>query len=302
MADRFSPLQLFVRVVELGNFTRAAHEAGLGQPAVSKQMAALEARLGTRLLDRSSRGLRPTAAGLDLYHSATRLMSDLDEAEARVRDGAAEPSGLVRVATPPALGRMYIIPKLAAFFGQFPNIEIEFTSGQRVVDLVKDGVDVALRVGDPGSSNFIARKIGDMRMITVAAPDYLAAHGTPTSLRDLSQHKLIAAQTDGRIVEWRFMGEEGTVSIMPSSALRSNDGEDLRASVLAGLGILHGPGALFHDDLEQGRVVQILGHYTADASPIHLVSSGGHKLPHRVRVFMDFLAATFATEPGLQII
>lgn len=302
MADRFSPLQLFTRVVELGNFTRAAHEAGLGQPAVSKQMAALEARLGTRLLDRSSRGLRPTAAGLDLYHSAARLMSDLDEAEARVRDGAAETSGLVRVATPPALGRMYIIPRLAAFFAQFPRIEIEFTSGQRLVDLVKDGVDVALRVGELGSSNLIARKIGDMRMITVAAPGYLAAHGTPTSIRDLSQHKLIAAQTDGRIVEWRFKGEEGTISIMPSSALRSNDGEDLRASVLAGLGILHGPGALFHDDLEQGRVVRILDHYTADASPIHLVSSGGHKLPHRVRVFMDFLAATFATEPGLQMI
>lgn len=299
--DRFSTLQLLIRVVEQGSFTGAAHELGLGQPAVSKQMAALEARLGTRLLDRSSRGLRPTAAGLDLYHSAVRLMNDLEEAEARARDGAAGPSGLVRVATPPALGRMYIIPRLSAFFAQFPDIEIELNTAQRVVDLVKDGVDVAVRMGDLGSSNLVARKIGEVQMITVAAPSYLAVHGTPTTLRALSQHKLIATHVDGRVVEWRFKGKEGTVSITPASSLRSNDGEDLRASVLAGLGILHGPSALFYEDLKHGRVVRILANNATDAVSVHLVSSGGRKMPHRVRVLIDFLAATFAIEPGLRV-
>lgn len=286
--DRFSTLQLLIRVVELGSFTRAAHKLGPGQPAVSKQMAALEARLGARLLDRTSRGLRPTSAGLDLYHSAVRLLGDLEDMEMRVRDGAAGPGGLVRVATPPALGRMYIVPKLPAFFTQFPDIEVEFTTGQRLVDLVKDGINVALRVGDLGSSNLIAHKIGDIQMITVASAGYLAAHGEPTALRDLADHKLIAAQTDGRAVEWRFRGEDGVVVIDPRSAFRSNDGEDLRASVLAGLGILHGPGALFHDDIAQGRVVRILENYDAEGAPIHLVSSDGRKMPHRVRVFMDF--------------
>jgi LysR family transcriptional regulator for bpeEF and oprC len=298
--DRFSSLQLLVRVVELGNFTRAARELGLGQPAVSKQIAALEAHLGTRLLDRSSRGLRPTAAGLDLYNSAVRLLGDLEETEARVRRGGAGPRGIVRVATPPALGRMYIIPKLRAFLEQFPGIEIEFSVGQALVDLVRDGVDVALRVGDLASSNLIARKIGDMQMITVASPFYLAEHGIPATLAELKHHKLIAAQVDGRIVEWRFKGEEGAVSVMPDSSIRSNDGEDLRASVLAGLGILHGPSALFQADLRDGRVVRILADCTADAAPIHLVSSGGGQMPYRVRLFIDFLAATFATEPDLQ--
>lgn len=181
----------------------------------------------------------------------------------------------------------------------FPGIEIEFTVSQRLVDLVKDGVDIALRVGDLASSNLIARKIGMMQMITVAAPDYLASHGTPATLRDLVGHRLIAAQTDGRVVEWRFRGKEGTVSITPSSPVRSNDGEDLRAAVLAGLGILHGPSALFHADIQEGKVVRILESYTAEAAPIHLVTSGGRQIPHRTRVFIDFLAATFASKPGL---
>lgn len=298
--DRFSTLHLLIRIVELGSFTRAAHELGLGQPAVSKQIAALEARLGAKLLDRTSRGLRPTAAGLDFYHSAVRLMAELEETEARVRKGVAAPNGIVRVATPPALGRMYIVPRLPAFFAQFPDIHIEFTTGQRRVDLVRDGMDVALRVGDLGTSNLIARKIGEEQMITVATPGYLRGHGTPTTLQDLTRHKLISTQIDGRAIEWRFWAGEGAVSINPAASFRSNDGEDLRAAVLAGLGILHGPSAFFHEDLRAGKVVRVLEDYTADLSPIHLVSAGGRKMPHRVRVFMDFVAATFATEPGLQ--
>jgi LysR family transcriptional regulator for bpeEF and oprC len=274
---------------------------GLGQPAVSKQIAGLEARLGVKLLDRTSRGLLPTAAGLDFYHSAVRLLADLEETEARVRQGVAAPTGLVRVATPPALGRMYIVPRLPAFFGQFPDIKIEFTTGQRPVDLVRDGIDVALRVGDLGTSNLIARKIGEEHMITVASPGYFAAHGTPATLQDLSRHKLIDTQIDGRAIEWRFRTEEGAVAISPAGSFQSNDGEDLRAAVLAGLGILHGPMAFFHEDLKTGRVVQALENYATDLSPIHLVSAGGRKMPYRVRIFMDFVAATFASQPGLQL-
>jgi LysR family transcriptional regulator for bpeEF and oprC len=299
--DRLSTLRLLTRVIELGSFTRAAHELGLGQPSISKQIASLEAHLGTRLLERTSRGLRPTAAGLDLYHAALRLMSDLEETEARIRDGATAPNGLVRVATPPALGRMYIVPRLPAFLAQFPEIEIEFTAGQAFADLVKDGVDVALRVGTLSSSGLIARRVGEMQMITVASPGYLAARGVPAKPQDLTQHKLIAAQTGGRVVDWRFGCEGGTVMITPTSAFRSNEGEDLRAAVLAGLGILHGPSALFQADMEAGRIVRILEGYTTDADPIHLVTSSGRKMPHRVRVFIDFLAATFASEPALRM-
>jgi LysR family transcriptional regulator for bpeEF and oprC len=168
-------------------------------------------------------------------------------------------------------------------------------------DLVQDGVDVALRVGELGSSGLIARKIGEMQMITVASPGYLAAHGVPAKPQDLAHHKLIAAQTGRRVVEWRLSGTEGTIAITPTSIFRSNEGEDLRAAVLAGMGILHGPSALFHADIEAGRIVKVLEGYTTDADPIHLVTSSGRKMAHRVRVVIDFLAATFASEPALRI-
>lgn len=299
--DRFASLQLFVRVIELGSFTRAGAELGFGQPAASKQIAALETHLGSQLLDRTSRGLRPTAAGLDLYESSVRLLGDLDETENRVRGGVRRAVGVVRVATPPAFGRMFIIPKLPDFCAQFPEVVVEFSVAQRRIDLVEDGVDVALRVGALKSSSLVARRIGSMQTITVATPTYLAAQGTPVDLDDLVSHKLIAGQTEGAALSWQFKNDDGSVTIGPSGPLRSNDGEDLRAAVLAGLGITHGPSALFHEDMEQGRVVQILSAYAPDPVPIHAVSSSGRKMAHRTRVFVDFLAVTFAGEPSLRL-
>jgi LysR family transcriptional regulator for bpeEF and oprC len=298
--DRFSTWQMFVRVVELGSFTRAAKELGLGQPAVSKQIAALEADLGTQLLSRTSRGFHLTAAGLDLYNSAVRLLGDVQETESRVRGASRGPAGLVRVAMPPALGRLYIIPRLPSFFAQFPEVTVEFSVSQRRVDLIQDGVDVALRVGALSASSLTARRIGSMQMITVATPAYLAARGTPTTPGELVRHNLITGQTDGAALAWQFKSEDGPATIVPSGTIRSNDGEDLRAAVLAGLGISHGPSALFHADIQAGTLVQILGAFAPDAVPIQAVSASGRKMVHRVRVFVDFLAATFSAEPGLR--
>jgi len=298
--DRFSSLQLFARVVELGSFTRAAKELGIGQPSVSKQIAALETHLGARLVDRTSRGLRATAAGLDLYNSTIRLLADMEETEARIRGASKGPVGLVRIATPPVLGRMYIIPRLPDFITRFPEISVELSVAQRLTDLVKEGVDVALRVGSLESSSLVARRIGSIQTITVAVPGYLATHGTPTDPQDLVHHKLVTGQTDGEVLPWRFGGESGPWSMVPLGAVRSNDGEDLRAAVLAGIGITHGPSALFQADLREGRVVRILDAFTPAPVPIHAVCSSGRKMPQRVRVFVDFLAAAFADEPSLR--
>jgi len=298
--DRFSALQLFARVVELGSFTRASKELGIGQPAVSKQIAALEAHLETRLVDRTSRGLRATAAGLDLYNSTIRLLADMEETEARIRGASKGPVGLVRIATPPVLGRVYIIPRLPDFITRFPEISVELSVAQRLTDLVKEGVDVALRVGNLESSSLVARRIGSIQTITVAVPGYLATHGTPTDPQDLVDHKLVTGQTDGEVLPWRFGGESGPWSMVPLGAVRSNDGEDLRAAVLAGIGITHAPSALFQADLREGRVVRILDAFTPAPVPIHAICSSGRKMPQRVRVFVDFLAAAFAAEPSLQ--
>jgi LysR family transcriptional regulator for bpeEF and oprC len=298
--DRLSALELFVRVIDLRSFTQAAKILGLGQPAVSKQIAALEASLGAQLLERSPRGLRPTPAGLDLYGSAIRLLSELEEMENRVRGVSQCPGGMVRVATPPALGRMYLIPSLPTFFARYPGIAVELSVSDRHVDLIKEGIDVALRVGPLKTSDLFARRIGTLQMITVATPAYLAAHGTPRDLGELTGHRLVAGQTEGVTLPWDFKDADGAVSIDPAGRIRSNDGEDLRASVLADLGITYGPTALFQSDLRDGKVVQVLEAFAPDTVAIHAVSSGGRRVAQRVRFFTDHLAATFAAETSLR--
>jgi LysR family transcriptional regulator for bpeEF and oprC len=298
--DRLSALELFVRVIDLRSFTQAAKILGLGQPAVSKQIAALEASLGAQLLERSPRGLRPTPAGLELYGSAIRLLGELEEMESRVRGVSQCPEGPVRVATPPALGRMYLIPNLPTFFARYPGIAVEFSVSDRHVDLIKEGIDVALRVGPLKTSDLFARRIGTLQMITVATPAYLAAHGTPRDLGELAGHRLVAGQTDGVTLPWDFKVAGGAVSIEPVGRIRSNDGEDLRASVLADLGITYGPTALFQSDLREGKVVQVLEAFAPDTIAIHAVSSGGRKVAQRVRFFTDHLAATFAADISLR--
>lgn len=299
--DRFSSLKLFVRVVERGSFSHAGREFGIGQPAVSKQIASLEAHLGVPLLSRTSRGLNPTAAGLDLYESAIRILGDLEEAELRIAQNRFSPAGLVRLATPPALGRMYIIPRLPAFFLDYPNISIDLSVSERRVDLIREGIDIALRVGTLADSSLVARKIGDLHMAVVATPAYLEQNGTPSSIEELRSHNLIVGQTQGVTQPWAFRGPEGPVLLEPEGNIRSNDAEDQRAAVLAGLGIGYAGRAMFAADIRAGTVVPILESFAPAPSPIHVISAGGRPMPERFRVVIEFLAAMCAEEPALRI-
>jgi LysR family transcriptional regulator for bpeEF and oprC len=299
--DRFSTLRLFVRVVERGSFSHVGRELGVGQPAVSKQIAALEARLGVLLLNRTSRGLSPTAAGNDLYQSAIRILSDLEEAELRIVQDRASPSGRVRLATPPALGRLFIVPRLPAFFRRYPNVSIDLSASERRVDLIRDGIDIALRVGTLADSSLVARKIGDLHMVVAATPAYLERRGTPSSPTELRSHNLIVGQTQGVTQAWKFKTPDGPVLLEPEGNFRSNDAEDQRAAVLAGLGIGHAGRAMFAADIAAGAIVPLLEEYASDPSPIHIVSASGRQMPERFRVVIEFLANICAEEPALRI-
>lgn len=299
--DRFSSLQLFVRVVERGSFTDVGRELGIGQPAVSKQIAALEVHLGTQLLNRTSRGLQPTTAGQDLYESATRILGDLEEAEIRIGRNRISPAGVVRLATPPALGPMYIIPRLPAFFARYPDVSVDLSVAERRVDLVRDGVDIALRVGTLGDSSLVARKIGDLHMMTAATPAYLERYGTPSSPADLRDHNLVVGQAQGATQTWKFNGPGGPSLLEPEGNIRSNNAEDQRAAVLAGLGIGYGGRAMFEADLRAGNVVPILEDYAPDPSPIHALCVSNRRMPQRFRVVIDFLAEMCADEPALRL-
>lgn len=299
--DKLDAMRMFVRVVESGSFSQAARDLNISQPTVSKQLAALEARLGTQLLARSSRALAVTPAGQDYYEATVRILQDLDFAEERVLEGQSAPSGLVRVTLSPAFGRMFVIPRLADFRNHFPDVAIEMEVSGRHVDLIGEGIDVAIRIGRLSDSALVARRIGDMRMITLASAGYLAQHGTPQTLDELRTHQRISYVYQGDIIGWGFHVDGRQVTADGNGAFRTNDAEHVRGAVLAGLGIAHHASWLFTDVLASGEVVRILDRYAPPPFPINAVTVAGRRMPSRVRQFIDFLAAICAEEVELRI-
>jgi len=243
--DQLEAIRMFVRVVDSGSFSAVARETGIGQPAVSKQIAALEARLGAQLLRRTSRSLSVTEAGQDFYESAVRLVDDLETAVSRVGRGQTAPSGLIRVTVAPVFGRVHILPRLGEFFARFPDIVVEIVVTDRAVDLVQEGVDVAIHNGPLTDSTLVVRKIAATPVVTVATPEHLERHGEPRSPSDLAGHECITFVSGGAARPWRFKGKFGEIVHRPKGRLRTNDAEQIRAAVLAGLGLAHTPGWLF---------------------------------------------------------
>ena len=301
MMDKLNAMRMFVRVVESGSFSQAARDLNVSQPTVSKQLAALEVRLGTQLLARNSRTLAVTPAGQDYYEDTLRILQDLDFAEERVSAGQSAPSGLVRVTLSPAFGRMFVIPRLADFRTAFPDVSIEMEVSGRHVDLIEEGMDVAIRIGRLSDSALVARHIGDMRMITLASADYLAQHGTPKALDELRHHQRISYVYQGNLIGWGFDVNGRQVTVDSGGAFRTNDAEHVRAAVIAGLGIAHHASWLFTNEMASGEVVQILNQYAPTPFPINAVIAAGRRMPSRVREFIDFLAAMCAEEPELRI-
>jgi DNA-binding transcriptional LysR family regulator len=299
--DKLDAMRMFVRVVESGSFSQAARDLNVSQPTVSKQLAALEARLGTQLLARNSRSLAMTPAGQDYYEATVRILQDLDFIEERVLEGQSAPSGLVRVTLSPAFGRMFVIPRLSDFRNHFPDVAIEMEVSGRHVDLIEEGMDVAIRIGRLSDSALVARRIGDMRMITLASASYLAQHGTPQTLDELHTHRRISYVYQGDIVGWGFHVDGQQVTVDGGGAFRTNDAEHVRGAVLAGLGIAHHASWLFTDVLASGEVVRILDQHAPPPFPINAVTAAGRRMPSRVRQFIDFLAAICAEEPELKV-
>jgi DNA-binding transcriptional LysR family regulator len=299
--DRLDALQLFVRVVEAGSLTKAAGALGVVQPTVSKQIALLEERLGARLLNRSARGLSLTAAGQDFYESALRLIAEFEEAEARIGRGQAAPAGMIRLASSAGLGRMYLLPRLPEFFARYPEISIDFDVSERFISLIEDGIDVALRIGHLSDSTLVARRIGTMAVATVATPAYLERFGKPKTPADLASHNCVGFVHRGALVNWGFNGPAGPITVEPKGKVRSNDGEHMRAAVLAGIGIGHNASWLYAPELASGEVREVLADYAPHPFPIHAVCPGGRRIPSRVRVFIDFLAEICTSDPHLRI-
>lgn len=299
--DRLDAIGLFVLVVDSGSFSAAGKSLGIGQPAVSKQIAGLEARLGAQLLQRTSRRLTLTEAGRDFYESAVRILGDLEAAASRIGRGRIAPSGLVRAAVPPVFGRLYVVPRLPEFFTRYPEVAVELVVADRIVNPIEEGVDLVVHHGPLSDSSLVIRKIGQTPIVTVATPAYLTAYGEPLTPGELEQHACVVYAPAGAARVWGFAGPAGPVTLHPKGAFRTNDADQIRAAVLADLGIAHAPGWLFAAEIARGKIRRVLEPFEPAKLQISAVRPENRFLSSKVRVFIDYLAEIFAEEPTLAL-
>jgi LysR family transcriptional regulator, regulator for bpeEF and oprC len=297
--DQLDVVRLFVRIAETGSFSRAARAEGVGQPTASKQVARLEERLGARLLQRTSRSLSLTEEGQAYYEACVRLIGEFEAAESAIGRGRASPTGVIRAALSAGFGRMYVVPRLPEFFGRYPHLAVDLDISERHVNLIEDGLDVAIRIGFLADSTLLARRIGSMSVMTAASPDYLTRFGEPKEPADLERHAAVVFMSGGVPRLWDFKNPSGAIAIQPKGRVRTNDAEHIRAAVRAGLGIAHNASWLFAPDVASGAVQPLLQDFAPDPYPIHAVYPGGRIVAGKVKVFVDFLAEIFAQEPSL---
>lgn len=293
--DRLMWMHCYARAVETGSFSAVARELGIGQPNVSRHIAALETHLGTRLLHRSTRKLTLTPEGERYYTEVRRALDAIAEAESTAR-GEQRPSGLLRVACPVALARFKLLPLVKPFLLRHPGIELDLQISDRKIDLVEEGVDIAVRVGELRDSSLKARRLGTARRICVASPAYLAERGLPQTPADLRQHNCILYSLLATGSVWPFE----TQPVEVRGNFRVNSPEGVRSAVLDGLGVGLMPCWLFADALASGAVVQLLTDWTIPPLPVTALYPAKRLLPRRAAVFMDELADAFSADPALQ--
>lgn len=289
--NRSGEMDVFVRVVEFGGFSHAARAAGMTPSAVSKLISRLEARLGTRLLNRSTRQLQITPEGCAFYERATRILADLEDAE-RAAGMGEQPVGRVRINTSASYATHILAPVLAEFLALHPGVSLDIVQTDAVVDLLAERTDVAVRAGPLKSSSLVARKLGETALTIVAAPSYLERYGEPRTIADLEGHNRLGfgytRATDG----WRLRENDETVVVPATGRVQSSDGEGLRYLALAGVGIARLAAFTVREDIAAGRLIPVLDRLDAgETEAFHAVYVGqGGPLPSRVRALLDFLA------------
>lgn len=285
---------MFVRVVETGSFSRAAREFNTTQPTVTKQVAATEARLAVRLLNRNTRGVGPTEAGALYYEKCKAIVRDAEEAEniARLQQSAAQ--GLLRIGTSVAFGRRVVVPLALEFMATHPQVRVDLSFEDRYVDLVAQGIDVAIRMGRLADSSLGARFLGLNPWMVVAAPDYLARHGTPRRAADLSAHVAIIYSSVVGDDVWHLRTPRGEpVSVPVAARLRSNNVSAVLAAVRGGLGVAMMPRYVAAESLATGRVVEVLADHALAGQEIHAVFPSPKLVSGKVAGFVAFLQGRF---------
>lgn len=289
--NRSGEMEVFVRVVELGGFSPAARAANMTPSAVSKLITRLEARLGARLINRSTRQLQLTPEGCAFYERATRILADLEDAE-RMAGAGEQPVGRVRINTSASYAHHILAPILPEFLSRHPGVTLDIVQTDAVVDLLADRTDVAIRAGPLKSSSLVARKLGETALIVVASPSYLVRCGEPRSIADLEGHNRIGFGYTRAVDGWPIRENGETIVVPATGRVQASDGEGLRHLALAGVGLVRIATFTVREDIAAGRLVPVLSHLAAgEQEAIHAVYVGqGGPLPSRVRALLDFLA------------
>jgi DNA-binding transcriptional LysR family regulator len=296
--DRFSALRVFAQVVESGGFSRAAERLGLSTTAVSRQVAELENHLQTRLLNRTTRRLSLTESGQAFYGRAVQLLHDLDEAEREASKAAVTPRGTIRLTTSINFGTRQVAPAIAGFLARYPGVRFDVQLSDRIVDLVEEGFDLAIRVGGAGAENLVARKLGEMRLVACAAPDYLARHGVPATPQDLARHNCFLYEYAPPRGQWRFRGPDGgELAVRVAGTVHSNSGDLNVALAAQGAGVAFEPDFLVGDEVRAGHLTALLVEYAPPPAAIYAVYPTRRHLSAKVRMFVDYLAERFAGQP-----
>ncbi|WP_407439093.1 LysR family transcriptional regulator [Lelliottia sp.] len=289
--DKIHAMQLFIRVAELESFSRAADTLGLPKGSVSRQIQALENLLGTQLLHRTTRRVSLTQDGMVYYERAKDLLANLDELDGLFQSDPTSISGRLRVDMPVAVARNLVIPKLPTFLQQYPGIELELSSSDRLVDVIREGFDCVVRVGTLKDSGLIARTLGKLSIINCASPDYLARFGYPENLDDLASHAVIhyAVNLGTRPQGFEFFNGDTTLWVKTGGILTVNSTETYHAACLAGLGIIQVPRVGVREALRAKKMVEILPQYRAEPMPVSLIYPHRRNLSRRVHLFMEWL-------------
>jgi len=292
--DRLDAMRVFVRVAELGSFSAAAQQLDVARSVVTRQIAALEAHLGAKLMLRSTRRLALTAAGSAYLEKCRVILNLVEAAETGIAEDRAMPRGRIRISVPLSFGLKRVAPLLLEFSRRHPEVSLDIDYSDRRVHLIEEGVDLSIRITRRLAGGDIARRIGASQLKTVAAPDYLARHGRPRHPSELSAHECLGYTIGGEAQVWPFV-VDGVRSDFPiRTRINANNGEFLTSAAVQGMGIACQPDFIVADDLAAGRLETLLDEFPNPELGIHVMLPSNRQVPHRVRVLVDFLAARIA--------
>lgn len=293
--DRLTEMEAFATVVDQGGFTDAAKKMGISKSAVSKHVSALEARLGARLLNRTTRRVSPTEIGLAYYDRARRVLNDAGEADALVTSMQTAPSGLLRISVATDFGVNHLSQVLGAFLGAYPEITVNMVLNNRYVELISEGFDMAVRIGELEDSTLRAHKLTETTRRMIASPDYFTQYGRPNKIDDLNNHKLLHYSNQANSAVWKLTAPSGERrQVRTAGWLTVNDGQSLLNACIGGLGIAYLPSFLYADAMRKGLVAEAIPDLPIETQGIFAVYPQGHFTQPKVRAFVDFLSRTFA--------